>query len=413
MNSSSPATKRVNWPEVTLGALLDDAEVFVDGDWVESKDQDPEGDVRLIQLADVGDGFYVDKSARFLTKSKAQELKCTFLKPGDILLARMPDPLGRACIFPGDSRAAVTVVDVCIIRPSPKRVDAGWLKHTINSPEFRQRISGFVTGTTRQRISRGNLTKLSVPLPPLPEQRRIAAILDKADVLRAKRREAIFKLDQLLQSVFLNMFGDPVTNPKGWPEIVFDELVESTKLGLVRSADEFGRSDEFDVPYIRMDAISSKGHLLTEKVQRTRATPAEIRDCSVAYGDLLFNTRNSEELVGKSAVFEFNEPWTFNNNLMRFRFNEKANSLYVLRYLLSRRGRMELGNRKSGTTNVFAIYYKDLKSMPVVTPPKALQDQFATVSREIRSRSILCLSQAFEFTRFSQSLQAAAFSGGL
>lgn len=102
----------------TLAQALRSADVFTDGDWVESKDQDPTGDVRLIQLADIGDGEYLGKSARFLTSSKARELRCTFLKPGDVLIARMPDPLGRACIFPGHLKSAVTVVDVCIVRPA-------------------------------------------------------------------------------------------------------------------------------------------------------------------------------------------------------------------------------------------------------------------------------------------------------
>ncbi|MDM2059987.1 restriction endonuclease subunit S, partial [Mycobacteroides abscessus] len=99
--------------EVALADLLSDG-LFVDGDWVESKDQDPDGDVRLIQLADVGDGVFRDRSSRFLTSEKAKELRCTFLEPGDVLVARMPEPLGRACIFPGVGQPAVTAVDVCI-----------------------------------------------------------------------------------------------------------------------------------------------------------------------------------------------------------------------------------------------------------------------------------------------------------
>src|ERR1035441_2972954 len=99
------------WEWKTIPDLVSDDGVFIDGDWVESKDQDPNGDVRLIQLADVGDGAYRDKSDRFMTKAKAEELRCTFLSQGDVLIARMPDPLGRACIFPGDTKPSVTVVD--------------------------------------------------------------------------------------------------------------------------------------------------------------------------------------------------------------------------------------------------------------------------------------------------------------
>src|SRR5207237_2928811 len=99
----------------TLASLLEDG-IFIDGDWIESKDQDPSGEVRLIQLADVGDGVFRNRSSRVLTMEKAKELRCTFLQPGDVLVARMPDPLGRACIFPGVGRPAVTAVDVCILR---------------------------------------------------------------------------------------------------------------------------------------------------------------------------------------------------------------------------------------------------------------------------------------------------------
>lgn len=204
----------------TSVGLLDamaSAELFVDGDWIESKDQDPEGDVRLVQLADVGDAEYLDRSARFLTSTKAAALRCTFLRPGDILVARMPDPLGRACIFPGDSKRSVTVVDVCIIRPNSKTHDARWLMHCLNAPMCRNQIANFATGTTRSRISRSNLGKIKIPLMPLPDQRRIAGILDKADAVRAKRRAALARLDTLTQSIFLDMFGDPASNPHNWP----------------------------------------------------------------------------------------------------------------------------------------------------------------------------------------------------
>src|SRR3954471_20871970 len=106
---------------LSLADLVSDG-LFVDGDWVESKDQDPNGDVRLIQLADVGDGTFRDRSNRFLTSNKARHLNCTSLVAGDVLVARMPDPLGRAAIFPGSNRPCVTVVDVCIVRSGKQGV---------------------------------------------------------------------------------------------------------------------------------------------------------------------------------------------------------------------------------------------------------------------------------------------------
>jgi type I restriction enzyme, S subunit len=199
----------VKWPVAKLSIALESAEVFVDGDWVESKDQDPDGDVRLVQLADIGDGVFINKSDRFLTSAKARELRCTFLKPGDVLVARMPDPLGRACIFPGDPKPSVTVVDVCIIRPDPGHHDARWLMHCLNMPACRNQIQNFATGTTRSRISRSNLGKIQIPAVPLYEQVRIAEVLDRADALLAKRRSTLDQLDALAQSIFLDLFGDP------------------------------------------------------------------------------------------------------------------------------------------------------------------------------------------------------------
>ncbi|MFH5926917.1 restriction endonuclease subunit S [Roseomonas xinghualingensis] len=203
---------------ISLTEIVKKCGFISDGDWVESKDQDPEGDVRLIQLADVGIGAYLNKSSRFLTASKARELKCTFLLPGDILVARMPDPIGRACIFPGDEKASVTVVDVCIIRPDPATCDARWLCWMMNSPEFLGSVQRQARGATRQRISRKELERLHVPRIDIAEQRRIAAILDEADALRAKRRAARAQLDEMARAIFVEMFGTTRNNPKNLPK---------------------------------------------------------------------------------------------------------------------------------------------------------------------------------------------------
>ena len=193
------------WAFACLPELIANDGVFVDGDWVESKDQDPSGGVRLIQLADVGDGVYINKSNRFLTYNRAVELHCTFLRPGDVLIARMPDPLGRACIFPGDKKGAVTVVDVCVVRARQEHVDGLWLKHFINAPAFREEIDALQSGSTRKRISRGNLSTLKLPVPPRAEQTRIVdkleELLSDLDAGVAELKAAQKKLAQYRQSL--------------------------------------------------------------------------------------------------------------------------------------------------------------------------------------------------------------------
>ena len=146
-----------SWAKATIGETIGYDGLFIDGDWVETKDQDTEGNVRLIQLADVGDGIYRNRSNRFLTHEKAIQLGCSFLQPNDILIARMPDPLGRACIFPGDSKQSVTVVDICIVRTGANGLDHKWLMHTINSFVFRSVIASLQSSSTRKGGRTGSL----------------------------------------------------------------------------------------------------------------------------------------------------------------------------------------------------------------------------------------------------------------
>ena len=168
------------WIYATIGDVVASDGIFTDGDWVETKDQDPTGGVRLIQLADIGDGSFLDKSSRFLTRAKACELNCTFLIKGDLLVARMPDPLGRCCIFPLDGvEKYVTVVDVCAIRLGASPIDPKYMMYLINSPRTRADIEALKSGSTRKRISRGNFANVEMPLAPQNEQHRIVAKIEE------------------------------------------------------------------------------------------------------------------------------------------------------------------------------------------------------------------------------------------
>ena len=199
------------WDTASLGKLIAPDGIFTDGDWVESKDQDPNGDVRLVQLADIADSRFLDKSSRFLTREKADELNCTFLKKGDLMVARMPDPLGRCCIFPldGESRF-VTVVDVCAIRLGSAEIDPRYLMHAINSPIVRTQITALQSGSTRKRISRKNLAAVSIPIAPLNEQRRIVERIETLfeeiergiESLRAAKNGIALYRQSLLKSAF-------------------------------------------------------------------------------------------------------------------------------------------------------------------------------------------------------------------
>jgi type I restriction enzyme S subunit len=396
----------LKWPVVSLSDALASAEVFVDGDWVESKDQDPEGDVRLVQLADVGDGEYIDKSDRFLTSVKARELRCTYLKPGDVMVARMPDPLGRACIFPGDSKPSVTVVDVCIIRPNEREHDARWLMHCLNAPACRNQIASFATGTTRSRISRSNLGKIKIALPPLAEQRRIANLLDRAEALRAKRRAAFTQVDSLTQSLFLNLFGDPTTNPKAWPTKHLNDLVrddDTINYGVVQPGDNL----EEGIPLVRVSDLL-QGQVSHASLKRISPSIEAAYKRSRLRGDEVLLV-----CVGATAgVVALADETVRNFNIARavarIPLADSSDRIFVAAYLRTdsaqRRLQNELRTVAQPTLNI-----KQIGELPIVHPPLELQREFARRVGAVEKLKTAQRASLAEMDALFASLQHRAF----
>ncbi|MCA9605139.1 MAG: restriction endonuclease subunit S, partial [Myxococcales bacterium] len=175
---------------------------FDDGDWIESPYITEIG-IRLIQTGNIGTGQFLDKSdrARFISDQTFRVLNCKWVHPGDILICRLADPIGRACRVPAFVGDSITAVDCTIYRPDPDVVDPQFALHWLNSRWNLKKAEDIAGGSTRQRISRGNLGTLPVPTPPLPEQRRIAEILDTVDEAIQKTEEVIAKLKELKQGL--------------------------------------------------------------------------------------------------------------------------------------------------------------------------------------------------------------------
>lgn len=292
-----------------------------------------------------------------------------------------------------------------------KDLDKNFLYHYLRLPEMISLANARCSGINLPRLSPKILAEFEIPLPPLPEQKQIAEVLDKADALREKRSLTLQKLDKLLHSVFLEMFGDPVRNPKGWEIVPFVESVSNTKLGLVRASHEFG--ENFEIPYVRMNSITRTGNLDLKTVLKTNASHKEIRDNRLEKGDFLFNTRNSKELVGKTAIFDAEGDYLFNNNIMRIRFNDSYDPYFIHGLFQTDKIQHELEIRKSGTTNVFAIYYKNLQTVPIIKPPSDLQKKFGQINKEIRKLRIFFEMNLQKMEYLFQSLQQKAFKGEL
>jgi len=217
-----------------------------------------------------------------------------------------------------------------VLRPRD-RVDPRYFGHFFRTPDYRRKISALAAGANINNLRGEHLDDLDMPLPTIEKQRRIADILDRADSLRFKRREALTYLDDLTQSIFLDMFGD--TESGRWEMVAIENLISETRIGLVRSSAEFGA--KYSTPYVRMNAITRAGELDLSDIQKTDVSSSELAAYSLHAGDLLFNTRNSRELVGKSALIPKGLSAVFNNNIMRVRFTTAVSPSYVARFLLS------------------------------------------------------------------------------
>jgi type I restriction enzyme M protein len=187
------------WEASTLEEIA--AQPIIDGDWVESKDQDPNGEIRLTQLADIGVGIFKNRSNRFINRETANRLKCTKLEKDDVLIARLPDPIGRACLFPGLDQDCITVVDVAIVKTLRDKVLPEYLVLLFNSPSMNQRILDQSAGTTRQRVATGKLKKLKIEFPVSTNEQQ--AIVNKVQDLMALCDElemALAHVDSVLDS---------------------------------------------------------------------------------------------------------------------------------------------------------------------------------------------------------------------
>jgi type I restriction enzyme S subunit len=168
------------WEQRKLGDICS---TFADGDWIEAKDQSNSG-IRLLQTGNIGVNEYLDKTdrAKWISEATFARLKCTEVFPDDILISRLPEPAGRACIVPNTGQKMITAVDCTIVRTAENCVSEFLVQH-LSSEVYFKTVNDFLAGGTRQRISRGNLATFTVPLPSIVEQEKIGAFFATTDHL--------------------------------------------------------------------------------------------------------------------------------------------------------------------------------------------------------------------------------------
>ena len=379
--------------------------LFSDGDWIEKKDQDENGTVRLIQLADIGVCLFKDKSAKFVTEAKVQELNCTLLQKGDILVSRLPDPLGRACIFPLDGKY-ITAVDVAIVRITRQDISPNYIMYMINSPGFRAEIKKFESGTTRKRISRKNLNKIQFDIPPLSEQERIVSrieeLFSRLDASVAELKMAKGRLKVYRQAVLKAAFGKVTTHTP------FGEIINA-RLG--KMLDKEKNTGDFH-KYLRNINVRWFSFDLSNLLEM-RIEADEIEKYSVSHNDLIICEGGEP---GRCAVWDKQDSIFYQKALHRVRFLDNSNPRFYMYYLWFSAQTGQLCRYFTGT-GIKHLTGQSLSKVIVPTANKTIQD---SIVAEIESRLSVCdniektvdtaLQQA---EALQQSILKKAFEGGL
>lgn len=261
---------------------------------------------------------------------------------------------------------------------------------------FTSDIERLAGKTTFKEISKSAISAFEIPLPPPSEQRRITALLDWSDALRARRTSADQLAGTILPSLFGCMFGEPLDNPRGWQVVPLGELIaEGPQNGLYKPKSDYGEG----TPILRIDGFYD-GHISDlQALQRVRLSEDEQSKYALRVDDIVINRVNSEEYLGKSAlVRELLEPTVFESNMMRFSVDEeRIHPLFLINHLQTPAIKAQILQKAKRAINQASINQGDVQSFSILLPPLELQEAFAAraqrveriIRRQARSRESL------------------------
>ena len=281
------------WEQRKLASLC---EKFTDGDWIESKDQSDFG-VRLVQTGNVGVAEYLDKpnNKKWISEDTFDRLHCEEVLPGDILISRLPEPAGRACIVPLLGTKMITAVDCTIVRTAPDMSNK-FLVQYLSSQAYFDDVNTCLAGGTRQRISRGNLANFNVPIPvKKSEQDAIGMFFGYLDNLITLHQRKFEKLTNVKKSMLEKMFPQ---NGSSYPEIRFKGFTdpwEQREVGdlLIERSQQAPMSDEYPLmAFIANEGVAPKG----ERYDRSALVTDTVNKLykKTEKGDFIYSSNNLE-----------------------------------------------------------------------------------------------------------------------
>lgn len=378
-------------------------------------------------IAGSGDTFtYIDLSAidqetksivgaRDVICSDAPSRARQLVKTGDVLVSTVRPNLNGVARVSQELDGATASTGFCVIRPRADLLDSNYLFHWVKTPQFVAEMVMQATGASYPAVSDRIVLSSQIPLPPLPEQGRIAALLDKADKLRAKRREALVGLDRLAQSIFVEMFGDPMSPAGPWEPVPIAHFVAGFESGKSVAADD---EDDVTSPYriLKVSAVTSLEFMPDES---KAAPPDHVPQDShfVRSGDLLFSRANTAELIGATAfVSKARQNLLLPDKLWRFVWHKepKATPQFVNYLFRQRKFRSEISRRASGSSGSMKNISQDkVLSIEVSLPPMPLQELFSQRVAKIVQMKEKQVPAADYVERLLNAIRDDAFKKGI
>lgn len=330
---------------------------------------------------------------RDIKNSKIQQKK---LLPGDTIIEKSGgspnQPVGRVVYFDVTDDTFLCNNFTSILRPKPD-VDKRyffWSLFNLHQRGVTLSFQNKTTGIINLQLKR-YVEKAQIPLPPLSEQRRLAARLDQADAVRQKSRALVDAYAELGRSVFLEVFGDPVRNERGWEVVLLEDIIaDGPTNGLYKPSKEYGSGN----PIVRIDSFYN-GPIELSKLKRVKATKNEVERYNLKNGDILINRVNSRSHLGKCGlVHGLKEDTVFESNMMRIRFDQsRAKNEYLMQILQHPYLKNQILNRCKDAVNQSSINQTDVKSLQIPLPPLPLQTRFAAMVANIEAQRRLAERQ--------------------
>jgi type I restriction enzyme, S subunit len=348
----------------------------------------------------------------FIDEVKYKEMEGFNVLPDDLIIS-CAGTIGKIAIAPDDSRPGIINQALMRIRPDRDKILPIYLKRYLESPIAQREIFSKSSGSAlKNLVAISEIKKSKIPLPPLEEQKRIVAILDKADRVRRKRQEAIRLTEELGRSIFLDMFGDPVTNPKEWEEISLGKI-SKVQGGLQITPKR--KVNNLEVPYLRVANVY-RDKLNLEEIKLISVTEQELTRTALEKGDLLIvEGHGNNQEIGRSSVWDGSiANCVHQNHLIRVRVDgDKADPYYVSNFLNSAGGRRQLTKCSKTTSGLNTISSSNVKAIQILLPPIEKQKKYIELQTKILAGYKKLSLHSSDSENLFNSLLQRAFRGEL